>query len=139
MGAIFMRLSFVLVGAALLDNFQWMMLIFGGFLVYTGIKLSMKGDEEVHPENNLLMRIGKRIFRVAREPHGDRFFVRENGRRCMTPLFLVLLVVESTDVVFAVDSVPAIFAITNERFIVFTSNIFAIMGLRACISCWPDR
>jgi TerC family integral membrane protein len=131
MGAIFMRLSFVLVGAALLDNFQWMMLIFGGFLVYTGIKLSMKGDEEVHPENNLLMRIGKRIFRVAREPHGDHFFVRENGKRCVTPLFLVLLVVESTDVVFAVDSVPAIFAITNERFIVFTSNIFAIMGLRA--------
>jgi tellurite resistance protein TerC len=131
LGAIIMRLTFVLVGAALLENFKWMMLIFGGFLVYTGIKLSVKGDEEVHPENNILMRLGKRLFRVAREPHGDHFFVVENGKRCVTPLFLVLLVVESTDVVFAVDSVPAIFAITNEQFIVFTSNIFAIMGLRA--------
>jgi tellurite resistance protein TerC len=131
LGAIFMRLTFVLVGAALLENFKWMMLIFGAFLVYTGIKLSFKGDEDVHPENNILMRIGKRLFRVAKEPHGDHFFAIENGKRCVTPLFLVLLVVESTDVVFAVDSVPAIFAITNERFIVFTSNIFAIMGLRA--------
>jgi tellurite resistance protein TerC len=126
-----MRLTFVLVGAALLEKFKWMMLVFGGFLVYTGIKLSFKGDEEVHPENNILMRLGKRLFRVAKEPHGDQFFVVENGKRCVTPLFLVLLVVESTDVVFAVDSVPAIFAITNEQFIVFTSNIFAIMGLRA--------
>jgi tellurite resistance protein TerC len=131
LGAIVMRLTFVLVGAALLENFKWMMVVFGAFLVYTGIKLSFKGDEEVHPENNLLMRIGKRVFRVAKESHGDRFFVIENGKRCVTPLFLVLLVVESTDVVFAVDSVPAIFAITRERFIVFTSNIFAIMGLRA--------
>jgi tellurite resistance protein TerC len=131
LGAIIMRLTFVLVGAALLENFKWMMLVFGGFLVFTGIKLSVKGDEEVHPENNILMRLGKRLFRVAKGSHGDQFFVVENGQRCITPLFLVLLVVESTDVVFAVDSVPAIFAITNERFIVFTSNIFAIMGLRA--------
>jgi tellurite resistance protein TerC len=131
LGAIFMRLTFVLVGAALIANFKWMMVVFGAFLVYTGVKLSLKGDEEVHPENNILMRIGKRLFRVSKEPHGDHFFVVENGKRCVTPLFLVLLVVESTDVVFAVDSVPAIFAITQEPFIVFTSNIFAIMGLRA--------
>jgi tellurite resistance protein TerC len=131
LGAIFMRLTFVLIGAALIERFQWMMVVFGAFLLYTGIKLSLKGDEEVHPENNILMRLGKRVFHVAKEPHGDHFFVRENGKRCVTPLFLVLLVVESTDVVFAVDSVPAIFAITKVPFIVFTSNIFAIMGLRA--------
>jgi tellurite resistance protein TerC len=131
LGAIFMRLTFVLIGAALIERFKWMMVVFGVFLVYTGFKLMFKGDEEVHPENNILMRLGKRLFRVSQEPHGDRFFVIENGKRCVTPLFLVLLVVESTDVVFAVDSVPAIFAITKEPFIVFTSNIFAIMGLRA--------
>jgi tellurite resistance protein TerC len=131
LGAIFMRLTFVLIGAALITNFKWMMVVFGAFLVYTGFKLMFKGDEEVHPESNILMRIGKRLFRVSKESHGDHFFVVENGRRCVTPLFLVLLVVESTDVVFAVDSVPAIFAITQEPFIVFTSNIFAIMGLRA--------
>jgi tellurite resistance protein TerC len=131
LGAIFMRLTFVLIGAALIERFKWMMVVFGVFLVYTGFKLMFKGDEEVHPENNILMRLGKRLFRVSKEPHGDRFFVIENGKRCVTPLFLVLLVVESTDVVFAVDSVPAIFAITKEPFIVFTSNIFAIMGLRA--------
>jgi tellurite resistance protein TerC len=131
LGAIFMRLTFVLIGAALIERFKWMMVVFGVFLVYTGFKLMFKGDEEVHPENNILMRLGKRLFRVAKEPQGDRFFAIENGKRCVTPLFLVLLVVESTDVVFAVDSVPAIFAITKEPFIVFTSNIFAIMGLRA--------
>jgi tellurite resistance protein TerC len=131
LGAIVMRLTFVLVGAALIKRFDWMMVVFGAFLLYTGLKLALKGDEEVHPENNLLMRIGRRLFRVAKQPHADHFFVIEDGKRCVTPLFLVLLVVESTDVVFAVDSVPAIFAITREPFIVFTSNIFAIMGLRA--------
>jgi TerC family integral membrane protein len=131
LGAVVMRLTFVLIGAALLEKFKWMMVVFGAFLVYTAVKLVFKGDEEIHPENNLLMRLGRKAFRVSKEPHGDHFFVIENGRRCVTPLFLVLLVVESTDVVFAVDSVPAIFGITREPFIVFTSNIFAIMGLRA--------
>ncbi len=131
LGAIVMRLTFVLIGAALLENFKWMMWIFGLFLVYTGVKLAFKHDEELHPDQNLLMRLGRKMFRVAKEPHGDHFFAIENGKRCVTPLFLVLLVVESTDVVFAVDSVPAIFGITNKPFIVFTSNIFAIMGLRA--------
>src|SRR5688572_29689729 len=131
LGAIFMRLTFVLIGAALIENFKWMMVVFGLFLLYTGFKLMFKGDEEVHSENNILMLLGKRLFRVSKESHGDQFFVVENGLRCVTALFLVLLVVESTDVVFAVDSVPAIFAITQEPFIVFTSNIFAIMGLRA--------
>ncbi|MDZ4819785.1 MAG: TerC family protein [Planctomycetota bacterium] len=131
LGAIIMRLSFILLGAALLEHFKWMFLVFGGFLIYTGIKLAFKGDEEVHPENNILIRLGKKVFTVAKGSHGDSFFVVENGKRCVTPLFLVLLVIESTDVVFAIDSVPAIFAITREPFLVFTSNIFAIMGLRA--------
>jgi tellurite resistance protein TerC len=130
-GAIVMRLTFILAGAALLRQFAWVMPIFGAFLIYTGVRLSMKGDAEVDPERNLFMRLAKRLFPVARENHGSRFFVIEDGRKCITPLFLVLLVVESTDVVFAVDSVPAIFGVTDDTFTVFTSNIFAILGLRA--------
>jgi tellurite resistance protein TerC len=130
-GAIVLRLTFVLLGAALLHRFEWVMWIFGAFLIYTAFKLSLHGDNEVDPDNNLVMRIAKRLFPIAREDHGKRFFVVENGRRCITPLFLVLLVVESTDVAFAVDSVPAIFGVTQDSFTVFTSNIFAILGLRA--------
>lgn len=131
MGAVIMRLTFILAGAALIERFSWILPVFGAFLVYTAIKLTMAGDSEVHPDQNLLMRMAKKIFPVAIGDHGDRFFVRENGRRAITPLFLVLLVIESTDVMFAVDSVPAIFSITKDPFIVFTSNIFAILGLRA--------
>jgi tellurite resistance protein TerC len=105
--------------------------VFGAFLIYTGIKLTLHNDDEVDPGNNLLMRLAKKVFPVANGEHGEHFFVIENGRRCITRLFLVLLVVESTDVMFAVDSVPAIFGITKDPFIVFTSNIFAILGLRA--------
>ncbi len=130
-GAIVMRLTFILAGAALLHEFEWVLWIFGVFLIYTGVKLSMKGEGDVDPERNLLMRAAKKLFPVARENHGSRFFAVEDGRKCITPLFLVLLVVESTDVLFAVDSVPAIFGITNDTFTVFTSNIFAILGLRA--------
>jgi tellurite resistance protein TerC len=131
LGAVFMRLAFVLLGAALIHRFEWVIPIFGVFLIYTAIKLAFAGDHEVDPEHNILMRLGRKIFRVAKGQHGDHFFVRENGLLCVTPLFLVLLVVESTDVMFAVDSVPAIFGITKDPFIVFTSNIFAILGLRA--------
>ncbi|HTQ38969.1 MAG TPA: TerC family protein [Pirellulales bacterium] len=130
LGAIFMRLAFILVGAALLEYFEWMLLVFGGLLIITGLRLALK-HEETHPENNLIMRLARRFLPVAGGSHGNRFFVRENSRRCITPLFLVLLVVESTDVLFAVDSVPAIFGVTRDPFIVFTSNIFAILGLRA--------
>ena len=130
-GAVIMRLAFILAGTALLHQFEWILWIFGAFLIYTGIKLAMHSDSQVSPENNLLMRIAKRWFPVAKENHGQRFFVTENGRRCITPLFLVLLVIESTDVLFAVDSVPAIFGVTKDSFTVFTSNIFAILGLRA--------
>jgi tellurite resistance protein TerC len=131
LGAIVMRLSFILAGAALLERFGWVMPIFGAFLIYTGIRLGLHSDAEVNPEKNLLMRLARRMFPVAREHHGERFFAVEAGRFSITPLFLVLLVVESTDVLFAVDSVPAIFGITQDPFIVFTSNIFAILGLRA--------
>jgi tellurite resistance protein TerC len=131
LGAILLRLTFILLGAALLEKFAWIMPIFGLFLIYTGIKLALHSDSEINPEKNILMRIARRLFPVASGDHGEHFFVVENGRRAITPLFLVLLVVESTDVLFAVDSVPAIFAITRDEFTVFTSNIFAILGLRA--------
>lgn len=131
LGAVLMRLTFVLVGAALLEKFIDAMLVFGLILIWTAYKLAFSHDEEVHPENNLLMRGARRLFPVAKESHGNRFFAVESGRRCVTPLFLVLLVVESTDVMFAVDSVPAILGLTKDTFIVFTSNVFAILGLRA--------
>jgi len=135
LGAVLMRLTFVLVGTELIRRFEWILWLFGGFLVYTGLKLAF-GDEEVHPEDNFLLKLVRTFLPVTNQPAGDRFFVRENGRLVATPLFLVLLVVESTDVLFAVDSVPAIFGVVDQkepyfRFIVFTSNVFAILGLRA--------
>jgi tellurite resistance protein TerC len=131
LGAVVMRLTFILAGTALLEHFDWMLWIFGAFLIYTGAKLAMHSDSKPDPERNILMRAARRFFNVAKENHGDQFFVVEDGKRCVTPLFLVLLVIESTDVLFAVDSVPAIFGITTDAFTVFTSNIFAILGLRA--------
>jgi tellurite resistance protein TerC len=131
LGAIVMRLSFILAGAALLARFEWALWIFGAFLIYTGIKLALQSEAQIDPERNILMRTARRLFPMAKENHGEHFFAVENGRLAMTPLFLVLLVVESTDVLFAVDSVPAIFGVTKDTFTVFTSNIFAILGLRA--------
>jgi tellurite resistance protein TerC len=131
LGAIIMRLSFVLLGTALISRFDWIMPLFGLFLIYTGIKLCLQKESDFDPENNLLRRMATKVFPVASGDHGERFFVRQNGKFAITPLFLVLLVVESTDVIFAVDSVPAIFVVTQDPFIVFTSNIFAILGLRA--------
>ena len=113
LGAIVMRLAFVLLGAALLEHFAWILAVFGVLLIVTGVRLAVK-EEEVHPEKNLLMRLARRFFPVAEQDHGKKFFARENGRRCMTPLFLVLLVVESTDLLFAFDSVPAIFGVTER-------------------------
>ena len=131
MGAIVMRLTFVLAGAELIERFHWSMVILGLFLIYTGIKLGLHGDAEMHPDQNPLLRLARRWFPVAKQDHGERFFAIEDGRRCLTPLFLVLLVIETTDVMFAFDSVPAIFAVTKNTFVVFSSNIFAILGLRA--------
>ncbi len=131
LGAVLMRLTFVLLGTELIQRFDWVMPLFGLFLIYTAVKLIWEEDSQVDPQHNLLRRLASRVLTVADGDHGERFFVRQAGRRAVTPLFLVLLVIESTDVAFAVDSVPAILGITNDRFIVFTSNIFAILGLRA--------
>jgi tellurite resistance protein TerC len=134
LGAIVLRLVFVLAGTQLIHYFNWVLPLFGMLLIYTAIKLISHSGSDVHPERSLVLRVARRLMRVTRdshEQHGSAFFVRENSKLCITPLFLVLLVVESTDVMFAVDSVPAIFGITTDPFIVFTSNIFAILGLRA--------
>ncbi|MFZ4731713.1 MAG: TerC family protein [Pirellulales bacterium] len=135
LGAVLMRLTFVLLGAELVERYKWILWLFGGFLVYTGIKLAWGGDEH-EPGDTWLIRTVRRFIPVSTQPAGDRFFVRENGRLVATPLFLVLLIVESTDVLFAVDSVPAILGVVTPgtphmRFIAFTSNVFAILGLRA--------
>ena len=130
LGAIVMRLTFILAANQLI-HIKFVLEAFGVFLIYTGIKLASAHGVETHPDQNIVLRFARRRLRVAEGSHGDRFFVRQNGRPYVTSLFLVLLVIESTDVVFAIDSVPAIFGITKEPFIVFTSNVFAIMGLRA--------
>ena len=131
LGAIVLRALFILLGAALLHQFHWIIFVFGGFLIFTGIKILTQKHEEVHPENNPIVRLFRRLVPMAPDYHGSHFTVVREGRRLATPLLLVLVVVEATDVVFAVDSIPAIFAITRDPFIVFTSNIFAILGLRA--------
>ncbi|HQU44869.1 MAG TPA: TerC family protein [Pirellulales bacterium] len=128
--AVVFRLAFILVGIELIEMFGWIIYLLGAFLIYTGFKLVLH-DEDFDPDTSLVIRVSRRLFRISREDHGERFLVRENGLRCITPLFLVLLVINVVDVVFALDSVPAIIGITQDRFIVFTSNIFAILGLRA--------
>ena len=131
LGALVMRGAFIAGGIALLRQFHWVIYVFGGFLIFTGIKLFFNKDKKLHPEKNLVMRIFNRIIPVAKDYDGGKFFTKASGRWLATPLFVVLLVVETTDVVFAFDSIPAILAITQKAFIVYTSNIFAILGLRA--------
>jgi tellurite resistance protein TerC len=130
-GAIVLRLLFVVAAASILHYFEWAFYIFGAFLVYTAIKLATSHGSESHPDQNIVVRLGRRFLPLAPGTHGDKFFVRLDGKLHVTSLILVLLVIESTDVLFAIDSVPAIFGITLDPFIVFTSNIFAVMGLRA--------
>ena len=131
LGALIMRALFIFAGAALLHHFHWVIFVFGGFLVFTGVKIAFQSESEVHPERNPVIRVFQRLVPMTTEYHGAAFTVVRQGRRLATPLLLVLLVVETTDVVFAVDSIPAIFAVTRDPFIVYTSNIFAILGLRA--------
>jgi tellurite resistance protein TerC len=130
-GALIMRGALIAVGAVLLKEFHWIIYIFGAFLVYTGFRMASHKDTELNPDQNILLRIFRRIMPVTETYEGDKFFVRRAGRLLATPLFVVLLVVESTDLVFAVDSIPAIFAVTDNPFIVYTSNVFAILGLRS--------
>jgi tellurite resistance protein TerC len=131
LGALVLRVGFIFAGTALIQRFHWVIYVFGAFLVFTGIKLLFSGDEEVQPERNPVLKLFRRVVRSVPDYRGARFTVKEGGRRYATPLLMVLIVIETTDVVFAVDSIPAIFAITTDPFIVFTSNIFAILGLRS--------
>jgi tellurite resistance protein TerC len=131
LGALLMRGVMIVAGAALVQRFQWMLYLFGAFLVATGIKMLFVKDGGVHPEKNLFVRWARKFFPVTPELHGQKFITRVEGRRMLTPLVLVLLVVETTDLIFALDSIPAIFAVTTKPFIVFTSNVFAILGLRS--------
>lgn len=131
LGALLMRGALIAVGAFLLAKFHFLVWIFGAFLVVTGVKMALHDNAELHPEKNPLVRLARKIFRVTEAYEGQAFFVRRAGRLFATPLFLVLLVVESMDLVFAVDSVPAIFAVTADPFLVYTSNVFAILGLRS--------
>jgi tellurite resistance protein TerC len=131
LGALVSRGLFIALGAALITRFDWLIFVFGGFLVYTGFKILRQQDTEIHPEQNPVVRLFQRLVPLTARYHEKHFFVREAGRLVATPLMLVLVVVEATDVVFAVDSIPAVFGVTKDPFIVFTSNIFAILGLRA--------
>lgn len=130
-GALIMRATLIAVGAVLLKEFHWIIYFFGGFLIFTGIRMALHRNEEMHPEKNPLVKLLRRMIPVTENYEGDKFFIRRAGKLMATPLFLVLLLVESTDLIFAVDSIPAIFAVTNDTFIIYTSNVFAILGLRS--------
>jgi tellurite resistance protein TerC len=131
LGAIVMRAAFIFAGVALIERLHWIIYVLGIFLVYIGVKLAFEKEKKVHPEQNPMLKIVKRLFPVDTDYTGNKFFTRQAGKRFATPLFIVLIAIESTDIVFAVDSIPAILSITRHPFIVFTSNIFAILGLRA--------
>jgi tellurite resistance protein TerC len=131
LGALVLRAGFILAGGAFLQSFHWAIYVFGAILAITGIRLLFQHDQEPHPERNPFVRGFRRLVPVTDEIHGDRFMILRNGRRYATPLLLALVTVEISDLIFAIDSIPAIFAITSDPFIVFTSNIFAILGLRS--------
>ncbi len=131
LGALIMRGTLILVGSVLLETFHWIIYVFGAFLIFTGIRMARQQDEELKPDENPVVKFFRRFVPVTENYQDDKFFIRRAGRLFATPLFLVLLVVESTDLVFAVDSIPAIFAVTRDPFIVYTSNVCAILGLRA--------
>ena len=131
LGALVMRGAMIGVGAALVQNFNWVLYVFGVFLVITGVKMLFARQEAVEPEKNSVIRFARKLFPISPKMDGQKFLTRLNGRAMLTPLALVLLMVETTDLIFAVDSVPAVFAVTQKAFIVFTSNVFAILGLRS--------
>ena len=131
LGALFMRGIMIAGGVAVVRQFEWVLYILGAFLVYSGIKMIFGGDEEVHPEANPVIRLARKFYPVSSEYDGQHFLTQLKGRRALTPLALVLICVETTDLIFAVDSIPAIFGVTGKGFIIFTSNVFAILGLRS--------
>ncbi len=130
-GALVLRGMFIFTGVALIENFHWLIYIFGAFLVFTGISTAFSGETKIKPEKNPVVRLFKKFFRFTSEDAGNKFFIKKNKLWYATPLFVVLIVVEFTDLIFAVDSIPAILAISNDTFIIFSSNVFAILGLRS--------
>ena len=126
-----MRAIFIAAGVTLIQKFHWVIFIFGGLLILTGIKMALEKEKEIHPERNPVLRLFRRFVPVTSDYEGDKFLVKREGRYFATPLFITLLIVETTDLIFAVDSIPAILAITLDPFIVYTSNVFAILGLRS--------
>ncbi len=131
LGALIMRAIFIAAGVALIQQFHWVIYLFGAFLILTGVKMVLEKDKEIHPEKNPVLRLFRRLMPVTASYEEGSFFVKKSGRYQATPLFIVLLVVETTDIVFAVDSIPAVFSVTLDPFIAYTSNVFAILGLRA--------
>jgi tellurite resistance protein TerC len=131
LGALVMRGALIAAGAELIEHYSWVLYVFGAFLLYAGARMFFTKKENIHPEENFVFRFAQKHLRVSRSYHGESFFVTQMGRWLATPLFLVLLIVEIADVTFAMDSIPAVFGITHDPFIVYTSNVFAILGLRA--------
>lgn len=132
LGAVIFRGIFIMAGVVLIQKFHWIIYVFGAFLIFTGIKMAFsKEDEDIHPERNPLIKLARKLFPTLKRYVDDKFFIRRKGMLIATPLFIVLLVIESMDIVFAVDSIPAVFGVTLDPFIVYSSNIFAILGLRA--------
>ena len=131
LGALIMRGLFIFTGVALINRFQWVVIIFGGFLVFTGMRMLVRKETQVDPEKNAVVRFFRRFLPVTESMHGDKLIIVQNRKMYATPLFLVLLIIESSDLIFAVDSIPAVLAISKSTFIVYTSNIFAILGLRS--------
>lgn len=131
LGALVMRVIFIFAGIELIHRFHWLIYIFGGFLIITGVRMVLAGDVKLQPERNPIVKLIRRFFPVTPSFEGDNFFVRRNARLWATPLFVVVVLIETTDLIFAVDSIPAILAITDDPFIVYTSNVFAILGLRS--------
>jgi tellurite resistance protein TerC len=131
LGAMILRLVFIVAGVALIQKFHWIIYVFGGFLVFTGARMGLDKGKEIRPDKNPVLRLARRILPVTPETHGNRFFVRINAKTFATPLFITLILIEFTDLVFAVDSIPAVLAISSDPFIVYTSNVFAILGLRS--------
>lgn len=131
LGALIMRALLIATGTELISRFHAILYVFGAFLVFIGIKLFLQKDEEMHPEDNLMVRLFRKFMPITPQYHGSKFLIKEGGRWVGTPLLLTLVAVEATDLVFAIDSIPAVFAVTRDPFIVYTSNIFAILGLRA--------
>lgn len=134
-GALVLRAIFIFAGVALVEQFEWVLYVFGGFLVYTAVKIGRHDEAEVHPDDNVALKLVRRFIPSTNEYDGQKLFTKENGRRVATPLFAVLVMIETTDVLFAVDSIPAILAVSREQFIVFSSNAFAILGLRSLYFC----